>query len=121
MEEKLIQYRLRWFGHVERKPLEAPVSSGILKHYSNGKRGRGKPKLTWEEAVKDDLKGWNIPKDSALNQSAWKTTIHMLEPWLVGSVGCLTPGYRLPQLVSDQKALLLLLLLLCICKNECKS
>jgi hypothetical protein len=25
IEEKLIQHRLRWFGHVHRRPLEAPV------------------------------------------------------------------------------------------------
>jgi len=26
------------------------------------------------------LKGWNIPKDLALDRSAWKTAIHVLEP-----------------------------------------
>ena len=43
-------------------------------------RGRGRPKLTWVEAIKGDLKGWNIPKDLALDRSAWKTTIHVPEP-----------------------------------------
>jgi hypothetical protein len=33
------------------------VHSGILGHNSNGKRARGSPKLTWEEAIKGDLKG----------------------------------------------------------------
>ena len=28
---------------------------------SNVKRGRGRPKLTWVEAIKADLEGWNIP------------------------------------------------------------
>jgi hypothetical protein len=36
--------------------------------------------LTWEDTVKEDLKGWNIPKDLAFNMSAWKTTIHMPKP-----------------------------------------
>jgi hypothetical protein len=31
IEEKLIQHRLRWFGHVQRRPPEAPVRSGVLK------------------------------------------------------------------------------------------
>ena len=56
IEEKLVQHRLRWFGHVQRKPLEAPVRSGILSQDNNVKRGRGRPKLTWLEAIKGDLK-----------------------------------------------------------------
>ena len=80
IEEKLIQHRLRWFGHVQRRPPEAPVCSGTLGRDSNVKRGRGRPKLTWEEAIKGDLKGWNIPKDLALNRSAWKIAIQVPEP-----------------------------------------
>ena len=50
IEEKLVQHRLRWFGHVQRRPPEAPVEMG------NVKRGRRRPKLTWVEAIKGDLK-----------------------------------------------------------------
>jgi hypothetical protein len=46
MEEKLIQHRLRWFGHVQRRPPEAPVRSGVLKRADNVKSGRGRSKLT---------------------------------------------------------------------------
>jgi hypothetical protein len=42
-------------------------------------RGRGRPKLTWEEVVKRDLKGRDILKDLDLNRSAWKTIIHVPE------------------------------------------
>ena len=44
------------------------------------KRGRERPKLTWVEAIKGDLKGQNIPKDLALDRSAWKTAIHVAKP-----------------------------------------
>jgi hypothetical protein len=40
-------------GHVQRRPT---VRRGILRRDSNEKRRRGRPKLTWEEAVKEDLK-----------------------------------------------------------------
>ncbi|KAG2549259.1 hypothetical protein PVAP13_9KG163539 [Panicum virgatum] len=65
IEEKFIQHRLRWFGHVQRKPLEAPVHSGILKH---------------DEIIRRDLKDWSIPRDLFLDRSAWKVAIHVPEP-----------------------------------------
>ena len=52
IEEKLVQHWLTWFGHVQWRPPEAPVHSGILGQDSNMKRGRGRPKLTWVEAIK---------------------------------------------------------------------
>jgi hypothetical protein len=45
IQKKLVQHRLRWFDHIQRKPHEAPVRSGILSHYENIKRGRGRPRL----------------------------------------------------------------------------
>jgi hypothetical protein len=30
IQENLVQHRLRWFGHIQRKPPEASVRSGIL-------------------------------------------------------------------------------------------
>ena len=46
IEEKLVQHRLRWFGHIQRRPPEAPVHSGRLKHAENVKRGWGRSNLT---------------------------------------------------------------------------
>ena len=47
IEEKLIQHWLMWFGHVQRRPLEASVHYGVLSQANNMRRGRGRPKLTW--------------------------------------------------------------------------
>ncbi|KAG2584028.1 hypothetical protein PVAP13_6KG257624 [Panicum virgatum] len=65
--EKLTQHRQRWFGHVQRRPPEAP-------------RGRGRPKLTWDESVKRDLKDWNISKEIVLDRSACRLAINVPEP-----------------------------------------
>ena len=56
IEEKLVQHRLRWFVHVQRR--QAPVHCGVLSQANNVRRGRGRPKLTWGEAIKRDLKAW---------------------------------------------------------------
>ena len=61
IEEKLVQYRLRWFGHVQRRPPEASVHCGVLNQANNMRRGRERPKLTWRETIKRDLKAWDIP------------------------------------------------------------
>jgi hypothetical protein len=35
IEEKLIQHRLRWFGHVHRRLPEAPMHRGIIRQDNN--------------------------------------------------------------------------------------
>jgi hypothetical protein len=59
---------------------EAPVRSGVLKQADNVKSGRGRPKLTWDESIKRDLKEWNISNDLAMDRSAWRLAINMPEP-----------------------------------------
>jgi hypothetical protein len=31
VEEKFVQHRLRWFGHIQRRPAETPVHSGVIR------------------------------------------------------------------------------------------
>jgi hypothetical protein len=56
------------------------IRSGILDHPENTKKGRGRLRLTWKEAIKKYLKEWNISKELALDRSAWKMTIYVHEP-----------------------------------------
>jgi hypothetical protein len=46
IQEKLVQHRLRRFGHIQRRPPEAPVRSDILSRPENTRRGRHRPRLT---------------------------------------------------------------------------
>jgi hypothetical protein len=76
VEEKLVQHRLRWFGHTA----EAPVRSGVIRRSGNKKKGRRRTNLTCEESVKRDLKDWCITKELALDRREWKLAIHVSEP-----------------------------------------
>jgi hypothetical protein len=40
VEEKLVQHRLRWFGHMQRRPAEAPIRNGVIRRSGNKKSGR---------------------------------------------------------------------------------
>jgi hypothetical protein len=31
VEEKLVQYRLRWFEHMQQRPVEAPIRNGVIR------------------------------------------------------------------------------------------
>ena len=55
------------------------MRSGVLEWVDNVKRGRGRPKLKWDELVKRYLKDWNISKEIALDRSAWRLAINVSE------------------------------------------
>jgi len=63
----------------QRRLPEASVRGGVLKRVDNVKRGRGRPKVTWDESVKRDLKEWNISKEIALDSIVWRLAINMPE------------------------------------------
>ena len=56
------------------------MRGGFLKRIDNVKRGRGRPKLTWDESVKRDLKEWNISIDLALDRNVWRLAINVPDP-----------------------------------------
>jgi hypothetical protein len=56
VEKKLMQHRLRWFGHMQRRLTEAPICNEVIRRTGNKKRGKWRPNLTWDESVKRDLK-----------------------------------------------------------------
>jgi hypothetical protein len=79
IEEKLVQHRLRWFDHVQRRPPEAPVRSGVLDRVNSVRKGRSRPKLTWDESDKRDLKEWDMPKELVMERSACRLAINVPE------------------------------------------
>jgi hypothetical protein len=97
VEEKLIQHRLRWFGHIQQRPAETPIRNGVIRWTSNKKRGRWRPNLTWKESVKIYLNDYCITKELALDRREWKLAIHVLESWSsVPSFYCLLSSFFPP-------------------------
>jgi hypothetical protein len=70
---------LRWFGHIQQRPQEASVCSGIISRTSNRKRVKDRPNFTWEESVQRDLKDRSIAKELVLDRREWKLATHVPE------------------------------------------
>jgi hypothetical protein len=51
----------------------------VLDRVGSVRRGRGQPKLTWDEPVKRDLKEWDIPKELVMDRSALRLAINELK------------------------------------------
>jgi hypothetical protein len=56
------------------------VRRGVLERVDNIKRGRDRPKLTWDKVVKRDLKECNISMELAKDGRAWRLVINVSEP-----------------------------------------
>ena len=77
--EKMREHRLRWFGHILRKPLDAPIRTEVCYRENDMKRGRGQPKLTWRKVVKQDLIEWEIDWRMVCLRTEWRKAIRIVE------------------------------------------
>ncbi|KAM2069715.1 hypothetical protein FF1_001213 [Malus domestica] len=66
IEGKMRENRLRWFGHVQRRPTDAPVDHGTE---VQGRRGRGRPRKTLEETLRKDLEYLDLTEDMIQNRA----------------------------------------------------
>ena len=69
INDKIRETHLRGFGHAQCRPTKAPMSKKISMQANGPPRGGGRPKRTWMEVVKIDLKNCNISKDLAQDRS----------------------------------------------------
>ncbi|KAL5181007.1 putative xyloglucan endotransglucosylase/hydrolase protein 26 [Glycine soja] len=63
--EKMVENRLRWFGHVERRPVDSVVRRVDQMERRQTIRGRGRPKKTIREVIKKDLEINGLDRRSA--------------------------------------------------------
>ena len=72
--------RLRWAGHVTRQD-DDDLSRRVLLSELGGKRPRGRPRLPWEDGVKEDAaklgcRNWTVV---ALNREGWRKLLKEAE------------------------------------------
>ena len=63
----------------------APVRKGLVMKVDGPPMGRGRPKRTWMELVKIDMKKCNLFEDLTQDRSEWKNRIRVADPNLFGT------------------------------------
>ena len=71
---RLRRGRLRWFGHVRRRE-EAHILRRAMDLELAGKRLVGRPKKSWYNCVKEDLKTLGITEENTQNREVWRKLI----------------------------------------------
>ncbi|GKA31398.1 ataxia telangiectasia mutated family protein [Tanacetum coccineum] len=66
---KMGEGRLRWFGHVKRRPQSAPVRR-VETIVIDDVRRKGRPKLRWEDILKTDLKELLLSEDMTSDRNS---------------------------------------------------
>ena len=64
--------RLRWFGHVMRSNGEI---NRVRSRPVPGRKGPGRPKKTWEECVKQDLKVCGLSEAATQDRLLWRSSV----------------------------------------------
>ena len=64
--------RLRWFGHVMRSNGEI---NRVRSRPVPGRKGPGRPKKTWEECVKQDLKVYGLSEAGTQDRLSWRSSV----------------------------------------------
>ncbi|KAH1211080.1 LINE-1 retrotransposable element ORF2 protein [Glycine max] len=78
--EKMVKNRLRWFGHVERRPVNSVVRRVDQMERRQTIRGRGRPKKTIREVIKKDLELNDLDRSMVLDRTLWRKLIHVADP-----------------------------------------
>ena len=68
----LRERRLPWFGHVERFSGAVRTACDIQ---IDGRRGAGRPKLTWKKLTEKDCREWKLTTVDPQDRSTWRTGV----------------------------------------------
>ena len=69
IEDKIKETRLRQFGHVMRRCINAPVRMCEMINLMHYRRGIGCSKINWSEVIRHDLKCMGLMEDMAQDRS----------------------------------------------------
>ena len=78
--DKMVENRLGWFGHIERKSLDYVVRRVYRVERIQTTRGRGRPRNTIREVIKKDIKINNLDRSMVMDITSWQKLTHVDYP-----------------------------------------
>ena len=72
--------RLRWFSHVRHRPTDASVQRVECIKVGQVKRVQGRPKKTWMEVIRQDIKAKGLNKGILLDRDEWRMLTYVPNP-----------------------------------------
>ena len=73
IEGMIIQNRLQWYGHVNRRDINSQIRE-VMGLEITGKR-KNRPRKSWEECVKEDLERYGLRREDVNNREKWREKI----------------------------------------------
>ena len=84
ISEKMREYRLRWYGHIQRRELDELVrivEQMVREPYI---RNRGRPKRTLDEVIQRDMLVRGLSPGMTSDRAKWRRVTHVADPTQVG-------------------------------------
>jgi len=75
----MLENRIRWFGHVERRPLDVVVRRVDQMEVSQIRRGSGRPRKTIRETIRKDLEVNELDPNMVSDRTLWRNLIHVAD------------------------------------------
>lgn len=85
IKEKMLESRLRWYGHVIRSD-ENSVAKTAMMIDPEGCRPRGRPKKRWMDRIKEDIKTINASPEDVLDRTKWRNLCRRVDPAPAGTM-----------------------------------
>ena len=78
LENKLKESRLKWFRRVKRRSVDAPVRRCKAINLLHYRRGRGRPKMSWNEVIRSDMNFMGLTEDMAQDRNLRRSRIKIV-------------------------------------------
>uniref|UniRef100_A0A7I4XUK1 Uncharacterized protein n=1 Tax=Haemonchus contortus TaxID=6289 RepID=A0A7I4XUK1_HAECO len=76
---KMREQRLRWFGHVLKRPQSHPTREA-MEFEAQGERPRGAPKKRWRDVIKKDVAETKVTAEDAVDRMEWRWLKRTADP-----------------------------------------